>query len=94
MVGGGESHVYGSAVRELALLRHGLHQSGDDTSGEKKFLNIHALSPKEQQRHLRYPSETSTFYHNYLTMTNTADVVVSPSPSDRSLSQVKVLLIL
>jgi hypothetical protein len=35
---------------------------------------IHALSPKEQQRHLNYSSETSTFYQNYLAMSNAANV--------------------
>jgi hypothetical protein len=34
----------------------------------------HALSPKGYQRHLRYYSETPTFYQNYLAMSNTADV--------------------
>jgi hypothetical protein len=34
----------------------------------------HALSLKGQQRHLRYPSETPTFYQNYLAIRNTADV--------------------
>jgi hypothetical protein len=34
----------------------------------------HALSPKGQQRHLRYSSEMPTFYHDYSAMSNTADV--------------------
>jgi hypothetical protein len=34
----------------------------------------HALSLKGQQRHLRFYSETPTFYQNYLAMRNTADV--------------------
>jgi hypothetical protein len=34
----------------------------------------HALSPKGQQRHPKYSSETPTFYQNLLAMRNTADV--------------------
>jgi hypothetical protein len=34
----------------------------------------HAPSPKGKKRHLRYSSETLTFYQNYLAMRNTADV--------------------
>jgi hypothetical protein len=34
----------------------------------------YALSSKGQQRHLRYSSETPTFYQNYLATSNTADV--------------------
>jgi hypothetical protein len=34
----------------------------------------HALSPKVWQRHLRYSSETPTFYQNYFAMSDTADV--------------------
>jgi hypothetical protein len=34
----------------------------------------HALSPKEQQRHLRYSSETPAFNQNDLALRNAADV--------------------
>jgi hypothetical protein len=34
----------------------------------------HALSPKEEQRHLRYSCETLTFYQNYLAYENTVSV--------------------
>jgi hypothetical protein len=34
----------------------------------------HALSPKGYKMHLRYYSETSTLYQNYLAMRNTGDV--------------------
>jgi hypothetical protein len=37
---------------------------------------------------LRYFSETPTFYENYLTMRNTADVTGGKPIADRSLSQV------
>jgi hypothetical protein len=39
----------------------------------------HALSPR--QRHLKYSSETPTFYQNYLAMKNTADVTGGKSIS-------------
>jgi hypothetical protein len=38
------------------------------------IYTTHALSSKGQQRHLRYSSETPTFYQNYLAMSNTVDV--------------------
>jgi hypothetical protein len=34
----------------------------------------HALSPKGQQRYLKYSSETPTFYQHWIAMRNTADV--------------------
>jgi hypothetical protein len=40
----------------------------------KYIHTTHALSPKRQERHLRYSSETTTSYPNYLAMSNTADV--------------------
>jgi hypothetical protein len=53
----------------------------------------HALSLKGEQRHHRYFSEKPTFYQNYLAMMNTVNrQVVSPSPSDRSLSAVNPLV--
>jgi hypothetical protein len=47
----------------------------------------------EGQRHLRYTSETRTFYQNDIAMRNTTEVTGSKSvaPSDRSLSQVLFL---
>jgi hypothetical protein len=51
----------------------------------------HALSPKGSQRHLKYSSETPTFYQNYLFMRNLQTwQVVSLLPSDYSLSEVLV----
>jgi hypothetical protein len=46
---------------------------------QKKYIHTyihttHALSPKGKQRHLRYYSETPTFYQNFLAIRNTADV--------------------
>jgi hypothetical protein len=38
------------------------------------YIHTTTLSPKGWQRHLRYSSETPTFYQNYLAMRNTADV--------------------
>jgi hypothetical protein len=46
--------------------------------GESTLLvhihTTHAQSPKGWQKHLRYFSDTPTFYQNYLAMSNTADV--------------------
>jgi hypothetical protein len=39
----------------------------------------YALSPKRYQTHLRYSSETNTFYQNYLAMRNTT-VVTGDKP--------------
>jgi hypothetical protein len=47
------------------------------------------LGSLKLQRHLRYSSETPTFYQNNLAMSNTADVTCGkPMSSDRSLLQV------
>jgi hypothetical protein len=46
-----------------------------------------------EQRHLRYSSETPTFYQNYLAMKNTTDVTGgSLSPSKLILSLVKEVI--
>jgi hypothetical protein len=46
---------------ERPILRRGLWRADDD---DDEIHTIYALSPKEQQRHLRYSSETPTFYQN------------------------------
>jgi hypothetical protein len=51
---------------------------------------IHTYVPNMAypQKGSKYSSETPKFYQNYIDMTSTADVMVSPSPSARILTQV------
>jgi hypothetical protein len=62
----------------------------DNTLG---YIILLMLYPIEVEETSQYSSMTLAFYQNDLAIRNTA-AVISPSPSDRSLSQVLVLLIL
>jgi hypothetical protein len=77
--------------KKVALMKRVICNSGKSTY--KYIHSTHVLSPKEQQRHLRYSSKTPTFYQNHLAMRQRWQAV-SPSLSDCSMFHVYVLLIL
>jgi hypothetical protein len=63
-------------------------QNRNSKSTYKRKHTNQTLFPKGYQTHLKYSSETPTFYQNDLAMRNTADVPPDRSPSQAGMSAV------
>jgi hypothetical protein len=66
-----QRHVVLACTQSRTLVTFVAELSTTLTCPNANIHTYHALSPK---RHLRCPSETPTFYQNYLAMSNTSDV--------------------